>query len=230
VRSSATQQRLRLRLTRRRGRAATQSLTPEPARRFVPEGRGYARRMDLDPPQISLDEFMVEMHREPVSSLTHERHMGLVGRLRLSHGLVESHTRFDEDHYARNLVCRTPSFELLVLCWRPGQVSTIHDHLDSLNAIAIVGGQLTSRTFVPSDGRPPGTGPVEMAGEERVRPGEGWIGVDRGGIHQLANTSDEDLITVHVYAPALMELTVYSTESPEIERLRLRYTLADDLT
>jgi len=200
------------------------------AGRFAPEWRGYPRRMNLDPRQLSLDEFMVEMHREPVSSITHERLMDLVDRSRLSDALIESHTRFDEGHYARNLVCRTPSFELLVLCWRPGQVSTIHDHLDSLNAIAIVGGQLTSRTFVPSDGRPPGTGPVEMAGEERVRPGQGWIGVDRGGIHQLANTSGEDLITVHVYAPALMELTVYSTDSPEIERHRLRYTLADDLT
>ena len=230
MRSSATQQRLRLRLTRRRGRAATQSLTPEPARRFVPEGRGYARRMDLDPPQISLDEFMVEMHREPVSSLTHERHMGLVGRLRLSHGLVESHTRFDEDHYARNLVCRTPSFELLVLCWHPGQVSTIHDHAGSLNAISVYAGELTSRTYRPSGGRPPGTVPVEMSGDARVRPEQGWIGVDRGGIHQLANTSDEGLITVHVYAPALMELAVYSTDSPKIERRVLRYTLADDLT
>jgi len=27
------------------------------------------------------------------------------------------------------------------------------------------------------------------------------IRVDRGGIHQLANTSDEHLVTVHVYAP-----------------------------
>jgi cysteine dioxygenase len=111
--------------------------------------------------QISLDEFMIEMGREPVSSLTHERLMDLTRRLAISSELIESRTCFAKDHYARNLVCRTPTFELLVLCWRPGHESTIHDHAGSLNAIR----------------------------------------VDRGGIHQLANTSDEHLVTVHVYAP-----------------------------
>ena len=186
--------------------------------------------MNVDPPQLGLDEFIVEMSREPVSTLAHARFMELARRLRLSDALIESHTYFAEDHYARNLVCRTPSFELLVLCWHPGQVSTIHDHAGSLNAISVYAGELTSRTYRPSGGRPPGTVPVEMSGDARVRPEQGLIGVDRGGIHQLANTSDGSLITVHVYAPALMELAVYSTESPKIERRTLRYTLADDLS
>lgn len=55
------------------------------------------------------------------------------------------------------------------------------------------------------------------------------VGLDRDGIHQLANASEEDLVTVHVYAPALTELNVYSTTSAIVERRRLRYTLADDL-
>ncbi|MBE3032005.1 MAG: cysteine dioxygenase family protein [Actinobacteria bacterium] len=178
--------------------------------------------------QISLDEFMIEMGREPVSSLTHERLMDLTHRLRLSDELVESRTCFAKDHYARNLVCRTPTFELLVLCWRPGQESTIHDHAGSLNAISVYRGELTSRVFVPAAGRPAGAGPVEPLAEERVRPG-GWTGVDRGGIHQLANTAQEDLVTVHVYVPPLLELTVYSTDSADVERRPLRYTLAEDL-
>ena len=39
----------------------------------------------------------------------------------------------------------------------------------------------------------------------------------------------DDLVTVHVYAPALMELNLYSTTSAVVERRRLRYTVADDL-
>lgn len=186
--------------------------------------------MDATRHDLSLDAFIVEMSRDAAGSLTHERLMDLAGRLRLTDALVESRTSFAKEHYARNLVCRTPGFELLVLCWRPAQVSTIHDHAGSLNAIRVFAGELTSRTYRPSAGQPPGTGPVEMTGEQRVRTGQGWVGVDRGGIHQLANTSDSDLITVHVYAPALMELTVYSTESSEVTRRPLRSTLAEDLT
>ena len=185
--------------------------------------------MDVLKRDLSLDAFLVEMSREPVSSLTHERLMHLAGRLRLSEDLVAARVAFARDAYARNLVCRTPFFELLVLCWLPGQESTIHDHAGALNAIRVFSGELTSRTFGRVGKASSGRGPVAQDGEERVSVSAPMVGLDRGGIHQLANTSADDLITVHVYAPALMELNVYSTTSDEVERRPLRYTLADDL-
>jgi cysteine dioxygenase len=178
--------------------------------------------------QISLEAFILEMGREPVSSLIHERLMDLTHRLRLSDELVESRTCFAANTYARNLVCRSADFELLVQCWKPGHESTIHDHAGSLNAISVYRGELTSRVFVPAAGLPTGIGPVDLVAEEHVQKG-GWTGVDRGGIHQLVNTAEEDLVTVHVYAPPLSKLVVYSTDSAETERRPLRYTLADDL-
>jgi cysteine dioxygenase len=185
--------------------------------------------MDVQQRDLSLDAFLVEMSREPVSALTHERLMHLAGRLWLSDELVGDRIAFGGDAYTRNLVCRTPFFELLVLCWRPGQESTIHDHAGALNAIRVFSGELTSRTFSRTSGAPSGPGPVVQDDEERVPQDAHMIGLDRNGIHQLANTSGEDLVTVHVYAPALMELNVYSTTSPSVERRPLRYSLADDL-
>ena len=69
---------------------------------------------------------------------------------------------------------------------------------------------------------------MTLASEERLQTGA-LTGVDRAGIHQLANTSQEDLVTVHVYAPPLREVVVYSTTSPAVERQPLRYTLAEYL-
>ena len=185
--------------------------------------------MDARSRDLSLDDFICEMSREPVSSLSQERLLDLAGRLHLSGDLVASRTAFAQDSYARNLVCRTPTFELLVLCWRPGQASTIHDHAGALNAIRVYSGQLTSRTFRRARGASSSVGPVVQDAEECVPADARMIGLDRDGIHQLANTSDDDLVTVHVYAPALMELNVYSLTSATVERRRLRYTLADDL-
>ena len=183
----------------------------------------------MDGPRLNLDAFIVEMSREPVSSLTHERLMHLASRLSLSDELVGSRVAFATTTYARNLVCRTPFFELLVLCWRPGQESTIHDHAGALNAIRVLSGRLTSRIFARVDGAAPAKGPVTQTDEEHVPAGGRMVGLDRDGIHQLANTSGENLITVHVYAPALMELNVYSTTAEDVERRPLRYTLAEDL-
>jgi cysteine dioxygenase len=185
--------------------------------------------MDEAPHHLSLDDFIVEMGREPVSSVTHERLMDLASRLRLSDELIESRTCFAREQYARNLVCRTPNFELLVLCWHPGHASTIHDHAGSLNAIRVHSGELTSRVFRPVSGQPLGTGPVEMTSEETATPLDDLVGVDRNGIHQLANASARDLVTIHIYAPPLMELTVYDAESGLVQRRQLRYTLTDDL-
>jgi cysteine dioxygenase len=184
--------------------------------------------MHVSDPHLSLDEFILEVGREPVSSLTQERLMDFTRRLVISDELVESRTCFAPNTYTRNLVCRSADFELLVLCWKPGHESTIHDHAGSLNAIRVYRGELTSRVFTPTASAPDGAGPVDLVAEERVQE-RGWTGVDRGGIHQLANTSDEHLVTVHVYAPPLTELTVFSTDSADVERRPLRHTLADDM-
>ncbi len=185
--------------------------------------------MDVPSRDLSLDDFICEMSREPVGSLTHGRLMELAGRLNLSGDLVGNRIAFARGTYARNLVCRTPSFELLVLCWHPGQESTIHDHAGALNAIRVYRGALTSRTFRRTRGSSASAGPVVQDDEECVPADAHMVGLDRDGIHQLANTSGDDLVTVHVYAPALMELNVYSTTSAVVERRRLRYTLTDDL-
>jgi cysteine dioxygenase len=185
--------------------------------------------MDALPQKLTLDQFVLEMGRAPVSELTHERFLGLVDRLRISDELLDHRTHFLDGDYARNLVLRTPHFELLVLCWRPGQASTIHDHAGSLNAIRVRSGELTSRVFRPVPGAAPGAGPVALASEDDVRPGEALLGVDRGGIHQLGNTTDEPLVTVHVYAPPLLALTVYDTVSPVAETRSLRRSYVDDL-
>jgi cysteine dioxygenase len=184
--------------------------------------------MNPGTPHLALEDFILELGREPVSVLTQERLMDLSRRLTISSELIESRTCFAPNAYTRNLVCRSAAFELLVLCWKPGHESTIHDHAGSLNAIRVHRGELTSRLFVPTAGSPVGTGPVELVAEERVQ-ADGWTGVDRSGVHQLANTSGEDLVTVHVYAPPLLELTVFSTDSAHVERRPLRHTLADDM-
>jgi cysteine dioxygenase len=192
--------------------------------------------MQTEGQPLPLDRFLLEISREPVSTLAFDRFVELGLALDVDDALVRSRIRFCEDHYARNLVCRTPDFELLVLCWKPGQESTIHDHAGSLNVIRIYEGTLTSRFFervgggtgvseVGGGGELP-RGPVRLQREEQLDGGH--TGLDRGGIHQLANTSDEALVTVHLYSPPLQDIVVYATDDTETSLMRLRYSLADD--
>ena len=191
------------------------------------------------PGPLSLERFIVETNRAGTQTMPQGEFNELAQRLDLDDALVGAHVRFCDDHYARNLICRTAQFELLVLCWKPGQASTIHDHAGSLNVTRLYLGELTSRQFRRRDG---GRGVSEMNGaasgelprgpveliDEQVIAGSGAATVDRGEIHQLANESGNELITVHLYAPPLTDIVVYSRTEPQTEVLRLRYSLADD--
>jgi len=37
---------------------------------------------------------------------------------------------WDRQHYTRNLIDRTPLYELMAICWETGQASSVHNHRD----------------------------------------------------------------------------------------------------
>ncbi|GLC51243.1 hypothetical protein PLESTB_000481600 [Pleodorina starrii] len=49
---------------------------------------------------------------------------------------------FNSTHYVRNLVEANEDFELLVLCWKAGQVSRVHNHAASHCWLAVLDGQM----------------------------------------------------------------------------------------
>ena len=177
--------------------------------------------------QFSLDDFVAEMAHIPSRELTLSVLHELSGNLDIRDDLIRDHIYFSAGSYTRNLVCRTPRFDMLVLCWRPGHVTTIHDHCGSLNATRVLHGKLTSRLFREA-GRPSADRClVELSEEEKLGPG-GFSLVDRDEIHQLANTSGEDLVTLHVYAKPLRDILVYDPATGGLERVTLRYSLEQD--
>jgi predicted metal-dependent enzyme (double-stranded beta helix superfamily) len=181
----------------------------------------------IAPARLSLEDFICEMSQIPSRELRLPALKDLFGRLDLKDELVTGNIHFAAQAYARNLVCRTPRFDMLVLCWRPGNVTTIHDHAGSLNVTRVVSGGLTSRTFARGERPAPGKCLVRLEREEKLASGAVSC-VDHGEVHQLANTTDADLVTVHVYARPLKDITVYCPETGNVDRVTLRYTLEDE--
>jgi cysteine dioxygenase len=177
--------------------------------------------------RLTLDGFILEMAHLPPRELTLPALKDLFGGLDLQEALVNEHVHFVPDGYARNLVCRTPRFDMLVLCWKPGNVTTIHDHAGSLNVTRVYDGQLTSRLFEEYERPAPGRVLVRPAAEDKLGKND-FACVDYDEIHQLANTSERPLVTVHVYAKPLKDINVYCPTTGEVEKMTLRYTLEDE--
>ncbi len=166
---------------------------------------------------MRLDDFVLAAARRGPKGFDYGELLDLAGRLELSPELVEAHVHFDPERYARNLIVRTQAFELLALCWLPGQQTIIHDHGGSVGAARVFKGTMTSRVFAAAEGRP-----VRLAGVDVVAPG-GIAAVDRPDIHQLANPGPDELVTIHVYSPPLTTVSMYSTDTPERSQVTLRY-------
>src|SRR5215813_2538909 len=60
---------------------------------------------------------------------------------------IEPYIHFTDNRYARNLVYKSADFECLVLCWRPGQRSPIHDHANSICAVYMLEGVLSADNY-----------------------------------------------------------------------------------
>ena len=173
--------------------------------------------------RFGIDDLILEMMQMPYADLRLAQLRDWMVDLQLSESLFERHLSFSDRTYQRKLLCRTPRFDLLILCWRPGQSSTIHDHADSLNATRVYRGVLTSRTFEVSQRQPIDRCSADrccLQSEEKL--GAGAIAtVDRQQIHQLANTSEENLVTLHIYARPLKAMRVYCPDSGRSQEISL---------
>ncbi|MFB2922190.1 cysteine dioxygenase [Aerosakkonema funiforme] len=174
--------------------------------------------------RLTLDNFISEMMSIAPQDLQIEQLQDLVGQLDLNDTLLRQHISFSDRTYARKLLCRTSRFDILVLSWHPGQFTTIHDHAGALNVTRVRSGTLTARLFEVYDERSDREKLVRVVDEEQLGRG-GLATVDRDRIHQLANTSDEKLVTLHVYAHPLTNINVYCPNSGQVDRVALQYTL-----
>lgn len=126
---------------------------------------------------------------------------------------LEPYIGFKEGNYWRHRVCRNAVIEMLVICWRPGQKTPIHDHNGSHGVVRVHQGLMweTIFTYQEEKGLSYDTG--------RECPAGTITGAEIPDIHQLGNpeVSGQDLITVHVYSPPLGVLKTYKVGSSQVD-------------
>jgi cysteine dioxygenase len=119
---------------------------------------------------------------------------------------------FRPDRYVRNLVHAGPAYQALLLCWRNGQRSPIHNHRGSACGVKVLRGTATETVFC----RAP-NGMVVADHTRHLPPGHICASED-ADIHQVSNlqAGHADLITLHVYSPPLLRMEMFSLESPAV--------------
>ncbi len=135
-----------------------------------------------------------------------------LSRVTVTQDDLRPYRSFKPGTYSRHRVVRSPFAELLVLCWKPGQRTPIHDHNGSYGAVRVCEGVMWETSFMLDDERR-----LYYHSARAWAPGE-TTAADVPDIHQIGNPdiSGQDLVTLHLYAPPLGVLNTYKVGSREV--------------
>ncbi len=134
---------------------------------------------------------------------------------------LNAYLNFSDVKYQRNLVFKNDYFEVLVLCWKPGQVTPIHNHRHSWCGVRVLKGIATEFRFEET---PCGT--WIPADQERVYEGGVTSSFDTD-THILGNFETQDLVTMHCYAPPLQDYDIVDVSKTIASSLNTVYRVTD---
>ena len=117
---------------------------------------------------------------------------------------LEDYIGYSKDGYQRNVIKKNEHYELVAICWKPGQDTPIHDHKGSDCAFLIVSGVTTETIYeTNSDGLAyPVSDRSYMSGEV--------CATAEPDIHRVSNEESTNLINLHVYTPPLSGFNIYA--------------------
>jgi uncharacterized NAD(P)/FAD-binding protein YdhS/quercetin dioxygenase-like cupin family protein len=101
---------------------------------------------------------------------------------------VRPYVRFDHAGYVRSLIYAEEAFELRLLCWLPGQSTTLHAHGSSTCAFRVLRGTATE---------------ILLGARDRVLAPGSVVVEDSPRVHQVMNAGRDPLLTLHAYSPPL---------------------------
>tara|TARA_B100001996_G_C18668033_1_gene595584 strand:- start:2782 stop:3309 length:528 start_codon:yes stop_codon:yes gene_type:complete len=122
-------------------------------------------------------------------------------------GALKGCIGYADDGYQRNVLKKTEFYELVAICWAPGQETSIHDHIGSDCAFLIADGVSTETIYeLNEEGL---AVPIEV---RKYNAGE-ICAAEEPDIHRVSNESNGDLVNIHVYTPPLHAYKTYSEAS-----------------
>ena len=134
---------------------------------------------------------------------------------------------WDRQHYTRNLVDKTPLYELLTICWEVGQASSVHNHRDQNCWMAVPIGRLLVENFhvVHQD---IAAGKCAIKSTETVEMNASHpCAVDPlEPVHRVFNPREFNrrAVSLHVYSRPFDTCVVYSAEQGTCGEIQLHYT------
>ena len=169
----------------------------------------------------ALDSLVRTLHQEFRGQPRPARVSELLGEYARSHSDWREFALFSDQQYTRNLVAREPRFELMILCWRRGQETPIHNHEGQDCWMAVLEGKVEEVRYPWPDGSRPG--PLRSKGSLAILAGQVGFIRDEMGLHLVRPTTDspDGGVTLHLYSSPFDECNCYCPDTGQVTRRKL---------
>ncbi len=176
---------------------------------------------------VSIQDFSKRLAAIPEPKFTHQGVLEFLRGNRVDVATLEPYLYFSQEHYTRNLIHRTPLFELIAICWESGQKSPIHNHRDQRCWMAVAFGKVMVHNFklVRKD---PATGFCELESSTQflIEPESPQEVDPEEPIHQVLNLPSfaSRAVTLHVYSRPFDTCEVYDLKARRYQDVPLTNT------
>lgn len=99
------------------------------------------------PLRTSVDDLVHGLKSFEAGLITQDSVRNFLESTRLSADALKPYTYFRDDIYTRNLIYRDKLFEVMAICWRPGQKTAVHTHNGQLGWMAIAQGEVSVHNY-----------------------------------------------------------------------------------
>jgi cysteine dioxygenase len=177
---------------------------------------------------VSIQDFVTQLRAFPAPAFDHTREIvSFLASTTVAPDTLAPYLNWDRQHYTRNLIDKTPLYELLAICWEVGQASSVHNHRDQNCWMAVPIGRLLVENYkVVAQDIDRGCCELKPADTLEMNPGCPCAVDPLEPVHRVYNPREfnQRAVSLHVYSRPFDSCVVYSPEQGTCGEIKLHYT------
>ena len=190
------------------------------------------------PRHTSVGDFVAGLKVLERDLITKDRIAEYMAAMPLRAAALSNYIWWRDSLYTRNLIYRDELFEVMTICWSPGQKTAIHTHNGQLGWMTVAQGEVSTHEFQHTSCNAPENqnvvnidclgGATELQIDKlrtvTCAEGGGMVTVDKlQTIHQIENTGTTGCVSLHVYSKPFDSCIAFDLEKQRCYRRSLSY-------
>jgi len=176
---------------------------------------------------ISIQNFVSELRKFPQAAFDRtDQILRFLETTPITADSLFPYLTWDRQHYTRNLIDKTPLYELIAICWEIGQASSVHNHRDQNCWMAVPIGKLMVENYrLISQQLQEGRCQLETVETLEMNPSHPCAVDPLEPVHRVYNPRElnQRAVSLHVYSRPFDTCIVYSPEQGTCGEIKLHY-------